>query len=187
MARWNFDKLSEAKPDTLEKLMRECPAPDYAALDGFRYMGWNHGWGASLLSGEKLSKAFLRDKKKTVGFNEVILQDLAGPKGKWNRLMVGGRPVQLAFYRFARVKDEPEEPWSSPYPQAGVLHYGLPKLNTGVNVIFQCIRDVIVCPNPGDHELLLCKAHFRRSARKADFYCYFQLGKRVPIDFPPWG
>lgn len=186
MNQWTFDSLAHANSTTLEELMLTRPAPDYDQIHGFRYAGWNHGFGASLLSGEKLSKAFLRKGKRTMGFNEVILQDHQRHKGKWDRLMIHDRPVQLAFYRVSDVKSEKKEKLYEPYPNAGVFDYALPKMNSGINAIFQCIRDVVVLPNPGDHSLMLCKAHFRRTATKSDFYCYFQLGHRLPIDFPPW-
>jgi hypothetical protein len=82
------------------------------------------------------------------------------------------------------IENEPQQRLYEPYRHAGHFNYNV-DLNTWRNFPFRVIRDMVVLPNPGDHELLLCKAYFQLAFLHV-FYCYFLLGHRKPIEHEPW-
>ena len=183
MTPWTFESLAAADRDKLEEVVREAAPPDYDQLEGQIYCGWNHEW-VGRLSGEKFKKGFRRKDGRTLGYNEICRQDRQGYRGEWEVKLRNGRPVQVGYFRVGLIENEPQQRLYAPYRQAGHFNYNV-DLNTWRNLPFRVIRDMVVLPNPGDHELMLCKAYFQVGALHV-FYCYFLLGHRQPIEHEPW-
>lgn len=184
---WTYESLAAVDRATLEQVMLTGTAPDWSQTEGYIYCGWNHEWVA-VLSGRKFKKGFRQKDGKWFGYNHVVVQDNKGYHGEWKlRRKNGAPPKHLGFFRVGQIADEPPEKLYRPYQHCGTLNYNVP-INTGLNFPFRVIRDMVVLPNPGDHELLLCKAYFQLGFKWLNlFYCYFLLGHREPIEFePPW-
>ena len=182
---WTYESLAAADRTTLENLLRTGSPPDPEKLEGFIYCGYNHEWVPKRLSGEKFKKGFRKKDGRPFGFNEIVRQDHKGPGGEWQVEMHEGRPRQVGYFRVGLVKDEPPTKLNRLYPHTGHLNYDVPR-NTWLNWPFRVIRDYSVLANPGDHELILCKAYFQLLHPKVNiFYCYFPLGRREPIEFEP--
>ena len=182
---WTYETLAAADRKQLEEVMLTCPAPDLDELEGHIYCGWNHEW-IGRISGEKFKKGFRRREGRPFGYNEIVRQDDKGFRGQWEVKLRDGRPIQLGYFRVSQVADEPPEPLYKPYRHAGHFNYDVP-INTWRNLPFRVIRDFVVLPNPGDHDLMLCKAYLQFGFRWANvFYCYFLLGHREEIEFEPW-
>jgi hypothetical protein len=183
MTPWTFETLAEADRDELEKVVRTGAPPEYDQLDGYIYCGWNHEW-VGRLSGEKFKKGFRPKGGRTLGYNEICRQDRRSYRGEWEVKLKDGRPIQVGYFRVGNIEDEPRQKLYEPYGSAGHFNYNV-ALNTGRNLPFRVIRDMVVLPNPGDHELMLAKAYFQVSFLHV-FYCYFLLGHRQPIEHEPW-
>jgi hypothetical protein len=181
---WTYESLAQVDRPTLERVLLEGTAPDMDQLNGYIYCGWNHEW-VGHLSGKKFKKGFWQKDGKNVGYNEIVVQDYKEYRGNWNVLKIGGRPLQVGYFRTSMIKDEPPQPLYKPYEHSGHFNYNVP-LNTGLNVFFRMIRDFVVLPNPGDHSLMLCKAYFQFGTSINLFYCYFLLGHPQEIEFKPW-
>lgn len=182
---WTFETLAAADRPTLEGVLREGPAPDLEQIEGYIYCGWNHEWVA-VISGRKFKKGFRKRDGGHFGYNEMVHQDGQGYRGDWEVKTRDGRPIQLGYFRVAQVADEPPLRLYEPYQHLASFNYAVPQ-NTGRNLIFRMIRDVVVLPNPGDHSLMLCKAYFQLGFSWLHvFYCYFLLGHREPIEHEPW-
>jgi hypothetical protein len=181
---WTYETLAQADKDTFEHILRTGPAPDLEELEGWIYCGWNHEW-VGKLSGEKFKKGFRKLNGQRYGFNELCEQDNQSFRGEWKVRLLSGRPIQLGYFRVSMVKDEQPEPYYEPYPQLATFNYNV-DIDKGLNAPFRLIRDVVVLPNPGDHSLMLCKAHIQvLDPGPWFFFCYFLLGHRLPIDFEP--
>ena len=183
MTPWTFESLAAADRDKLEEVVREAGPPDYDQLEGYIYCGWNHEW-VGRLSGEKFKKGFRRKDGRTLGYNEICRQDRQGYRGEWEVKLRKGRPIQVGYFRVGLIDNEPQQQLYAPYRHAGHFNYNV-DLNTWRNLPFRVIRDMVVLPNPGDHELMLCKAYFQIRPLHV-FYCYFLLGHRLPIEHEPW-
>ena len=182
---WTYESLAATDRKTLENLLRTGTPPDPDELEGYIYCGWNHEWLPQKLSGEKFKKAFRKKDGKPFGYNEIVRQDHKGPGGEWQVEIHDGRPRQVGFFRVGYVKDEPPTKLNQKYPHTGFLNYEVER-NTWLNLPFRVIRDYSVLPNPGDHELVLCKAYFQLLHPRFNiFYCYFLLGRREPIEVEP--
>jgi hypothetical protein len=182
---WTFETLAQADQATLENVLLTGTAPDLEQLNGYIYCGWNHEW-VGRLSGEKFKKGFYKKDGKNFGYNEIVEQDDRGFRGDWKVRMMNDRPIQVGYFRVSLVHDEPPQPLYQPYLHLGHFNYDV-SMNTGLNVFFRVIRDFVVLPNPGDHSLMLCKAYLQILYPRINlFYCYFLLGHRQEIRYPPW-
>jgi hypothetical protein len=170
MPDWTFDSLARAGRKELEELIASAPAPDYAQIEGWTYLGWNQQ-KITELTGRKFRKGFRPKAGRKLGYNELIHQDRKGPGGEWPPKLKDGRPVQVGYYEV------------SPAGNAALLDYNI-DLNTGRNLLFRAIRDLVVLPNPGAHELMLGKANLQLGF--TIFISYFVLGHRRPIEHEPW-
>jgi hypothetical protein len=183
MTPWTFETLAEADRDKLEEVVRAGDPPEYDQVEGYIYCGWNHEW-VGRLSGEKFKKGFRRRDERMLGYNEICRQDGDRYKGEWDVKLKNGRPIQVGYFRVGRIENEPRQKLYAPYGSAGHFNYNV-DLNTGRNLPFRVIRDMVVLPNPGDHDLMLAKAYFQVGFLHL-FYCYFLLGHRQPIEHEPW-
>jgi hypothetical protein len=183
---WTYESLAQASSEELENILRTGTAPDLNQLNGYIYCGWNHEWIGNL-SGKKFKKGFMKKDGHNFGYNETVIQDRDEFRGDWNQnIQDGGKPTQLGYFRTAYVRDEPPMNIAKPYTQLGFFDYDIPHMHKWYLSFFRVIRDFVVLPNPGDNSLLLCKAYLRIFPFLNIFYCYFQLGHRDPIKYPPW-
>jgi hypothetical protein len=172
-AGWSFESLGQADRTTLETVLRTGAAPDLEQLEGYSYCGWNHEW-ISKLSGQKFKKGFRARDGQRFGYNELVHQDGKGPAGAWEVKMRDGRPRQVGYFAVSLLQNQ------------GRAHFDYNvSINTWLNLPFRVIRDYVVLPNPGDHDLLLGKAYLKLGP--SIFYSYFLLGHREKIAFEPWG
>jgi hypothetical protein len=175
MSGWTFESLAAAGRDRLEQVVRAGTAPDYGRLEGHLYRGLNLGFRGRLV-GEKFKKGFERQAARPLGYNELCNQDRKGPGGVWDPKP--GR-AHVGHFRVGPLSEEPPRRPFDRYPRAGLFDYGV-ELNSGWNLWFRLIRDVVVLPNPDDDDLVLGKAYLDVGVRRI-FWCYFVLGHRVPI------
>jgi hypothetical protein len=186
MTRWTFETLAEADRANLEEVVRAGTATEYDQLEGYNYRGWNHE-RVSRLTGEKFKKEFRRKGERKVGYNEVCHQDGKGYRGEWRAKLKNGRPVRIGHYRVGLANDEPRRPPYRDYTNAALFDYNVDLNNTLRNIPLRVIRDIVVLPNPGDHELMLGKAYLQLGFRWINvFYTYFVLGHRERIEHEPW-
>ena len=113
---------------------------------------------------EKFVKTFRREAAGDWGNNLVVRQDKRAPGGRWELKLSGGRPVEQGHYRVR--------------PEGRALHldYDVAR-NTGSDFPLRVIQDYVVLANPGDHDLMLGKAHFHAGPVRF-FVCFFQLEVR---------
>jgi hypothetical protein len=175
MTRWTFESLAGAGRDRLEQTLRTGAAPDYAGLEGHLYRGLNLGFVGRLAP--KFKKGFARRGARPLGYNEVCRQDRKGPGGVWDAVPGWGH---VGHFRVAAPPGEPRRRPSARYPGAGLFDYGV-DLNTGLQLPFRLIRDLVVLPNEDDHDLVLGKAYLDLGLARI-FCCYFVLGHRVPLE-----
>jgi hypothetical protein len=181
---WTYETLAQADGATFEAILKTGTPPDPEELNGWIYCGWNHEY-IGKLSGEKFKKGFRKYNGMNYGFNELCEQDDQKYLGEWKVRLLNGRPIQLGYFRVNMVKDEQPEPFYKDYPQLATFNYNV-DIDTGLNLPIRLIRDLVVLPNPGDHSLMLCKAHIEiLHPNLYFFFCYFLLGHRLPIDFEP--
>lgn len=180
---WTYETLAQADRPTLENILISGTPPDIEELNGYIYCGWNHEW-IGKLSGEKFKKGFWKKDGKNMGYNEMCHQDGNKYNGEWKVRMRNERPIQLAYFRTSMVADEPPSALYKPYTHLAHFNYDL-SMNTWYNLPFRVIRDFVVCPNEGDNSLMLCKAYLSLAPFLNIFYCYFLLGHREKIQFPP--
>ncbi|MGO9480372.1 MAG: hypothetical protein ACLP05_01145 [Candidatus Kryptoniota bacterium] len=183
---WTYDTLAQASPAELEKILCTGESPDMEELNGYTYCGWNHDW-IGYLTGQKFKKGFKKKDGKNIGYNEMVIQDSSGYLGKWNqRIESDGKPMQLGYFRTAYVKDEPPGKLNQRYINLGYFNYDIRRMDRWYCIYFKVIRDFLVLPNAGDNSLLLGKTYLRIFPSLDIFACYFQLGHREEIQYPPW-
>jgi hypothetical protein len=181
---WTYETLAQADKATLENILVTGTPPDIEQLNGYIYCGWNHEW-IGHLSGIKFKKGFYKKDGMNCGYNETVVQDNQKYLGQWEVGLHKVRPNQLGYFRVSYVKDEPPSKLSMPYSQLATFDYSVPYHKWYLS-FFSVIRDFVVCPNEGDHSLILCKAYLHFSPSFNMFYCYFLLGHRQEIRYLPW-
>jgi hypothetical protein len=179
MTRWTFESLAAADRDKLEETLRTGAAPDYGGLEGSLYRGLNLGF-VGRLAGEKFKKGFARKEARTLGYNELCRQDRKGLGGDWE--VKPGRE-HVGYFRVAPPPEVPPGRPYARYPRAGLFDYGL-NLNSGFQLPFRLIRDLVVLPNEDDHDLVLGKAYLDVGLGRI-FCCYFVLGHSEPLEAGP--
>jgi hypothetical protein len=175
VSAWTFESLAGAGRDRLEQALRAGAAPDYGRLEGHLYRGLNLGFVGRLV-GPKFKKGFAMKGERPFGYNELCGQDGKGPGGVWE--LKPGRG-HVGHFRVGSVAEEPTRRPYDRYPGAGLFDYGV-QLNSGLQLPFRLIRDVVVLPDPDDDDLVLGKAYLDLGLGRI-FCCYFVLGHRVPI------
>jgi hypothetical protein len=176
MTRWTFETLATAGRDKLEETLRTSRAPDYGGLEGRLYRGMNLGF-VGRLAGEKFKKGFARREARPLGYNELCRQDRKGPDGDWQ--VKPGRD-HVGYFRVTPLPAQPQRRPYAHYPRAGLFDYGL-ELNTGFQLPFRLIRDVVALPNEDDHDLVLGKAYLDVGLGRI-FCCWFVLGYSEPLE-----
>jgi hypothetical protein len=146
MSAWTWDRLATADHTALEEVMRTGATPDIGQLLGHTYRGLNIGL-LPRLTGEKFKKLFYEEGGSPFGHNLVVRQDGQRPGGEWELKTKSGEPVQIGWYGVR------------PEGRVVRLDYNV-KQNSGLNLPLRGIQDLVVLPNPGDHTLVLGRAHF---------------------------
>ena len=128
---WTWEGLTSADQRALKRVFEEGATPAIDELLGGRYDGLNIGL-LTRLTGRRFKKLFYLSDGEPFGHN---IQEKRG------------RPVELGWYRV--------------YPDGrGVrIDYAV-KQNRGLHLVLRALRDRIVLPNPGDHELVLGEARY---------------------------
>ena len=158
---WTYETLAQASREELEKILLTGTPPDIEQLNGYIYCGWNHEWIGNL-SGKKFKKGFMKKNGKNFGFNELVIQDGKEYLGEWKQQITNsGKPEQLGYFRTSYVKDEPPTKLYEPYMHLAHFNYDISGFHKWYLSFFRVIRDFVVCPNPGDNTLMLCKAYLR--------------------------
>jgi hypothetical protein len=130
MSAWTWDRLATADRAALEEVMRTGATPDIGQLLGHTYDGLNRGL-IPKLTGERFKK---------------VLHDQDGRPFGHNIVERRGKPVEIG--------------WFSLRPEGRVVRFDYNvRENSGLNLPLRGIQDFVVLPNPGDHALLLGRAH----------------------------
>ncbi len=126
---WTWDTLTRADRATLRELMRTGATPEPERILGDSFEGLNRGL-LPKLTGEHFHKVFHREGGEPFGHNVVER---------------GGRPVELGWFRVHTRG------------QTVLFDYNVVR-NKGLYLALRGLKDDVVLPNPGDHDLLLGRA-----------------------------
>lgn len=154
MANDIFRDLAQSTVSQLERRLREANGPTLDSLVGFEWRGYNTGWQPRLLGIQKFVKGFFVAGGGVEGYNIPVAQN--GMDGLWLHQPTPEHPKRYAFYRVTSV--DPAASPESLYPAAILLDYGASKRNAGSPYLARLLRDYLVQPDPGNHDLLLGKA-----------------------------
>jgi hypothetical protein len=126
---WTWDTLTRADGATFKELMRSGDTPDPQLILGGTFAGLNRGL-LPKLTGEHFHKVFHTDDGEPFGHNVVER---------------GGRPVELGWFRVHMSGESMR------------FDYDVTR-NKGLYMPLRGLKDDVVLPNPGDHDLLLGRA-----------------------------
>jgi hypothetical protein len=126
---WSWDTLTRADHATFRELMKTGDTPEPARILGHTYAGLNRGL-LPKLTGERFQKVFHEEDGRPFGHNIVERRD---------------GPVELGWFRVGMSG------------RAMRFDYNMPQ-NRGLHLPLRGLKDDVVLPNPGDHDLLLGKA-----------------------------
>lgn len=126
---WTWDTLTRADGATYKDLMRAGGTPDPQQVLGHTYQGLNRGL-LPKLTGERFRKVFHTENGAPVGHNVVDRR---------------GRPVELGWFSIGTSG------------RAMDFDYNVTR-NRGLYLPLRGLKDDVVLPNPGDHDLLLGRA-----------------------------
>ena len=126
---WTWDTLTRADGGTFKEVMRSGGTPDPGRIIGGTFRGLNRGL-LPKLTGERLKKVFHTRDGEPFGHNVVDR---------------GGQPVELGWFRVL------------PTGRTMLFDYNVAG-NRGLHLALRGLRDDVVLPNPGDHDLLLGRA-----------------------------
>lgn len=131
MSAWTWETLNGADRTVWEELMRTGATPDIGQLLGHTYRGLNHGL-VPRITGRTFKKVLHEQEGRPFGHNVVERR---------------GKPVEIG--------------WFSVRPEGRLVRFDYDVTqNSGRNLPLRGIQDFVVLPNPGDHTLVLGKAHF---------------------------
>jgi hypothetical protein len=143
---WTWDTLTRADGRTFRKLMQSGETPDPERILGDTFRGLNRGL-LPKLTGERFEKVFHTEDGEPFGHNVV---ERRGGLAQLGWFTVGTRGRSMRFdYNVAR--------------------------NKGLYLPLRGLKDDVVLPNPGDHDLLLGRARLFGL-----HVAYFVLERRPP-------
>ncbi len=126
-----WDELIAADRTVLEELMRTGATPDPEKLMGHTYRGLNRGL-VTRITGRRFRKVFHEQEGQPFGHNIVERR---------------GKPVEIG--------------WFSLRPEGRTVRFDYNvRQNRGTGFPLRAIQDFVVLPNPGDHDLVLGRAHY---------------------------
>lgn len=126
---WTWDTLTRADRGTLRDLMKTGDTPDPERIQDRTFAGLNRGL-IPKLTGERFQKVFHEEDGEPFGHN--IVERRRGPvELGWFSVRMRGRTVRFDY----NVSQ-----------------------NGGLHLLLRGLKDDVVLPNPGDHDLLLGKA-----------------------------
>jgi hypothetical protein len=160
-----YRRLCRSSSAALDQAFQGGVAPDIERLAGFEFYGYNTAPMTTLLGIRKFKKGFYRRARARTpygGYNVKIRPSaLDGP---WLQGGPGG--AYVGYFDCSLVSEGAREQL---HPNALFLDYGVDQRNSVVDGSF--LRDFVVCPDPGDPDVLLGKA-------------YAALGRaRIPVSF----
>jgi hypothetical protein len=126
---WTWDTLTTAGGAAYRELMRTGDTPDPGRIVGHTFRGLNRGL-LPKLTGERFQKVFVTEDGDPFGHNIVDRR---------------GRPVELGWFRVGSSG------------RAMRFDYNEGR-NRGLYLPLRGLKDDVVLPNPGDHDLLLGRA-----------------------------
>jgi hypothetical protein len=126
---WTWDTLTRADGATFRELMSTGDTPDPARILGHTYAGLNRGL-IPKLTGERFEKVFHTEDGRPFGHN--VVERRRGP-------------VELGWFSVG-MRD-----------RAMRFDYDVGR-NRGLYLPLRGLKDDVVLPNPGDHDLLLGRA-----------------------------
>jgi hypothetical protein len=145
-------ELAALPKSSLEAVFQAGTRPDFAALAGFEFRGYNHARAATLLGIRKFIKVFyLSNSGQSFGCNTPVIQN--GLHSAWVARPQPDEPRRYAFFRVERDDQDSADPMRR---HALVLDYA-----RGGNPAYQVarmLRDYLVRVEPGSDDLLLGKA-----------------------------
>ena len=137
-----WEELTGADQKVLEEVMRTGGTPDPEQLLGHTYRGLNRGL-LPRITGRKFKKVFHEREGQPFGHNLVVHQGRDG----WQVKTKDGQPVRVG--------------WFSLRPEGHMVRFDYNvKQNSGLTLPLSGIQDFVVLPNPGDHTLVLGRAHY---------------------------
>jgi hypothetical protein len=126
---WTWDTLTTADRSTLRDLLRTGDTPDPGRILGYTFAGLNRGL-LPKLTGERFKKVFHAENGEPFGHNVVDR---------------GGRPKELGWFRVLT--------------RGRVMRFDYNDArNKGLYLPLRGLKDDVVLPNQGDHDLLLGRA-----------------------------
>ena len=178
---WTFEELAQADAETLEQTLIASTPPDFKALEGYGYDGFNCASARMIpLPARKFRKAFYRNAGIPYGLNQFVSSDDANLRGEWRIQMNNDKPAEGAFFRVGAVSDHVSGERFVPYRHLISLDYNIAP-NPRWNLIMRSIYDLIGLPNEADYSVILGKAYLRLFPGWTVFATYFVLGHRTPM------
>jgi hypothetical protein len=126
---WTWDTLTRADGRTFKEVMESGGKPDPGRIVGGTFKGLNRGL-LPKLTGERFKKIVHTQDGDPFGHNVVDR---------------GGRPVELGWFKVLSAG------------RTIRFDYNVPR-NRGLYLPLRGLKDDVVLPNPGDHDLLLGRA-----------------------------
>ena len=126
---WTWDTLTRADGGTFKEVMRSGGTPDPERILAGTFNGLNRGL-LPKLTGERFKKVFHTQDGEPFGHNVVER---------------GGGPAELGWFKVLMTG------------RTMLFDYNV-RGNRGVYLPLRGLRDDVVLPNPGDHDLLLGRA-----------------------------
>jgi hypothetical protein len=126
---WTWDTLTRADGRTYKEVMESGGTPDPGRIIGGTFKGLNRGL-LPKLTGERFKKVFHTQDGDPFGHNVVDR---------------GGRPAELGWFKVLSAG------------RTIRFDYNVPR-NRGLYLPLRGLKDDVVLPNPGDHDLLLGRA-----------------------------
>ncbi len=177
---WTFETLAQASAETLEQILVASKPPDFDALDGYAYDGFNCASSRYVpLPARKFRKVFFTKAGIPYGLNQFVRPDDADFAGEWHVQMRDDKPVEGAFFQVGSASATDSADRFTRYRHLVGLNYNVAP-NPRWNVVMRSIYDLIGLPNEDDYSLILGKAYLRTLANLSIFATYFVLGHRCP-------
>ena len=177
---WTFEELARADAGTLEQTLVASTPPDFKALEGCGYDGFNCASARMVpLPARKFRKAFFRNAGVAYGLNQFVSSDDANLRGEWRIQTKNDQPSEGAFFRVGAVTDHASGERFVPYRHLISLDYNVAP-NPRWNLVMRSIYDLIGLPNEADYSVILGKAYLRLFPGWTVFATHFVLGHRRP-------
>jgi hypothetical protein len=169
-----LDDLAYLSKTELEAMLRAGATPEWEALQGWIFRGWNVGFMPHVLRIKKFAKLFFEKDGKRMGGNCPVRQGALAEA--WRLKPSNEAPKRFGFYEVRATRDGERD---HRHANALLLDYG-----RGGNPWFEpakVLRDHLVQVDPGNKDLYLGKAWVALGPARV-FAGYFVLERlaRIP-------